>query len=303
MGSRSSPHGPLFSPVLDVRFQGPSPSLLRDLVLAHLDGLQPRGLQENEDEENETLLRVFFDSPALRDRAQEELHQLFGAQGVHLSATDLPDEDWAARSQASLRAVTVGRLIVAPPWDRPSASSLPHIPVVVIRPSMAFGTAHHASTRLCLMALQQLELRGCSVLDIGTGSGVLAIAAIRLGAARAFGIDVDPDAVACARENVALNEVCERIEIEERDFKQLSTERAHVVLANLTGAALTRSADVLVNQLAPGGYRIASGFTEDEATVVPTLERTLSRVDLQRESGWVCVVLRSLPVPGRQPAP
>ena len=110
--------------------------------------------------EGDVVWRFFFDTAEERDRAASGLRAEFS--DLSIASVDVPDQDWAARSQASLRAIQIGRLIVAPPWDAPVT--------IVVQPSMGFGTGHHSTTRLCLAALQQLDLRGFTVIDVGTGS-------------------------------------------------------------------------------------------------------------------------------------
>src|SRR5437763_5665948 len=104
---------------------------------------------------------------------------------------------------------------------------------------MGFGTGHHATTRLCLAALQAIDLRGQFVLDVGTGSGLLAIAAARLGAARAVGTDDDPDAIQAANENLALNDVA-NVQFVVADLMKDALPQAPVVVANLMGALIVR---------------------------------------------------------------
>ena len=117
---------------------------------------------------------------------------------------DLPDDDWVARSQQALTAITAGPFVVAPPWDVPATvADGQHL--IVIEPSMGFGTGHHATTRLCLRALGAVDVAGRTVVDVGTGSGVLAMAAALAGAAAVTAIDNDPDAVAAAERSAALN--------------------------------------------------------------------------------------------------
>src|SRR5688500_11076977 len=183
------------------------------------------------DETSEDSWRVVFQDESGRTRALEALAPRFPA--LTLNPLDVADEDWAARSQANLRAIQVGRIIVAPPWDVPTT--------IVIQPSMGFGTGHHATTRLCLVALQRLTLRERRVLDVGTGSGVLAIAASRLGAATVTGIDDDPDAIHAAWENLSLNAGA-TVSLLVGDFRSMELVHADVVLANLTGGLLVNTA-------------------------------------------------------------
>jgi len=158
--------------------------------------------------------------------------------------------------------------------------------VIVITPSMGFGTGHHATTRLCLAALQTLDLSQLSVLDVGTGSGVLAIAADRLGAARALGIDHDPDAVQAARENLALNPTARDVSFAVADLRTTPLPRASVVTANLTGALLIETATELLGAVDVGGTLIVSGLLADERDEV--VRALTARIVWEcEEDGWV----------------
>jgi ribosomal protein L11 methyltransferase len=162
--------------------------------------------------------------------------------------------------------------------------------VVVVLPSMGFGTGHHATTRLMLRAMQEMPLENQTVLDIGCGSGVLAIAAVKLGAQSTVGIDTDPDALENARENAALNETGDRVRFEEGDFREMSLH-ANVVMANLTGGLLERSAQRLAATTLPGGVLIVSGFMEiEKASVITALETFLALQTFAQEEEWMCGV-------------
>ena len=272
-------------PALDIHVPGCDPQL-QELVLAELDDFRPTAIQEPVETQK---LRAFFTTPQSRLAAAGALAAAFGHH-LYVEFVDVEDEDWATRSQATLQAITIGGLIIAPPWDLPGRGSDPR-PVVVIRPSTGFGTGHHATTRLMLRALQQLAVEGRDVLDVGCGSGVLAIAAVRLGARSAVGIDTDPDAVASANENVALNCVEGQVRFREGDVEEISSP-SPIVLANLTGALLETSAPKLADLIEPGGFLVVSGFLEDERRVIPALAERLIIQAIDQEDEWMCAVFR-----------
>jgi ribosomal protein L11 methyltransferase len=177
----------------------------------------------------------------------------------------------------------------------PNPESVTEIPnpdiTIVIEPSMGFGTGHHATTRLCLELLQSIELAGKRVIDVGTGSGVLALAAFRLGASHVTAMDNDPDALQNARENIARNGAPESISVIEADLSAASSDRADVVVANLTGAVLRRSTTALRRMVQPGGALIVSGFSPDEMDDVLGAFGVPASVS-SREGEWAAATLR-----------
>jgi ribosomal protein L11 methyltransferase len=262
-------------PALEVRFATPADDDRLALLVADLDDFQPTAVHDNDEP-----VRVFFASGASRDAALAHLRH---REDLTATAVDVPHEDWAARSQAALTPIVIGRLTVAPPWTvtddlRASAPG----PVILIQPSMGFGTGHHASTRLCLRLLQEMALSGKSVVDVGTGSGVLAIAASLLGAAAVAGVDFDRDALTNARENLELNSPAARVDFREHDLSSGPGDLAgafDLVVANLTGGLICRRGDALAALARPGASLIASGFQTHELQDVSAA---------LREAGWTC---------------
>jgi ribosomal protein L11 methyltransferase len=248
----------------------------------------------------EASWRVFFTTAAARDAAASAI--AVDHPGLRVSPVDVPDEQWAERSQASLRAIRVGRLVVAPPWDIEDVERLDdewaETPVdrtatalVVIEPSMGFGTGHHESTRLCLRALQRLDLAGRRAVDLGTGSGVLAIAAAILGCASVVALDDDADAVDAARSNVARNGVSDRVDVLCAGLGADPTLQGDVVLGNLTGGLLRRLSSEVAACVAPDGTLILGGFTADERELVAAAFAPRRVVDSLVENGWTALIL------------
>jgi ribosomal protein L11 methylase PrmA len=305
-------------PALDVRFgSAPDVERLQDLLHAELDTFQPLAIHEDEAADG---WRVFFPTPRLRDDARTALAAALGDR-LSLSPIDVEDEGWARRSQASLGAVHVGRITVAPPWDVPtdrepektrdsgfgirdskdaevrlagSASPESRVPspdriLITIEPSMGFGTGHHETTRLCLELMQQLDFGGARVIDVGTGSGILALAAWKLGAARVTAVDCDPDALQNARDNIARNRGGGIIQVLEADLSVLTADRVEIVLANLTAAVLQRHAAALWGLVAREGTLVVSGFSPDEIDGVAGAFGLVPR-RVEREGDWAAAM-------------
>ncbi len=233
--------------------------------------------------------------PALQRRL-EDLSRVHPAlAGARPVLEQVPDEDWGRAWREHYAPVDVGRrLRVRPSWVPPREGRLE----IAIDPGMAFGTGTHGTTAGCLEALERaLEHRpGAAVLDVGCGTGILAIGAVLLGAGTVTAVEIDPDAVAVARACLALNGVSHRVDLR-RGSVEAAPGRHDVVLANLLAPVLVRLAGDLAGATAPGGLLIASGLLrEQEGEVVAALER--AGLALRRRADhdeWVVLELAAPP--------
>jgi ribosomal protein L11 methyltransferase len=245
-------------PALDVEWPEAPAQLDRDRLLAVIDDHAPTAV-----EDSPFGARVFFASSAARDRAASAIA---AALAVNCSPIDVSDESWAERSQVSLPPVRVGSIVITTSGVTPGVDlGCDTRGRIIIRPSMGFGTGHHASTRLCLSLLQKTPLDGATVLDIGTGSGVLAIAALKLAAVSVRAIDHDADAIHSARENLELNQTGDAIALLHCDLTELARgPRADLITANLTGTHLIAASATISDLAGVDGRLILGGLQADE---------------------------------------
>lgn len=230
---------------------------------------------------------VCFNDPAERDQAAAAIRAAL--PDLAIESVELPDDDWAARSQATLTMIHAGRFIIAPPWDLPAGDV--DATVIVIEPSMGFGTGHHATTRMCLRLLSDLDVSDLTVLDLGTGSGVLTMAAALSGARRVIGIDVDVDAIQSAETSARMNTLPDTIAFEVSDFRTAPPAAADLVLANLTGGMLTSSGPQIAALVKPGGRLILSGFDHTEIDAVLRAFPVFIEAQRLAEDNWQAVRL------------
>ena len=266
------------------------PAELADIVAEYLTGLSGNGVcveNMNVDafshseipESPTTTVRSYFstteDSAGRLAEISAFLKELSQRQaGCVLQEPELSSvsaEDWSTSWKANFKPLRVGhRLLIVPSWEEVQPG--PEDIVLHLDPGMAFGTGGHETTRLCLELLEQIMndmplLLSPSVLDLGTGSGILAMAAVQLGAGRVCAVDIDPLAVEVARENLAANGLEELVECSTTPLESI-TESFDVILANILAEELVRLAPCLAERLVPGGSLVLSGILAEKEKLV-----------------------------------
>jgi ribosomal protein L11 methyltransferase len=232
------------------------------------------------------------DDPDRLHRLEGELahlRQLYGIPAPQLR--HLGQADWAEAWKTQYRVLHIGqRLVVRPSWL--SYTPQPGEVVLTLDPGMAFGTGLHASTRLCLAALERYLRPGDTLLDVGTGSGILAIAAARLGAGEVLALDIDPLAVRVTRENVALNGVAETVEVREGSLPVEPPGGWNIITVNILAETIAQMAPALAAHLASGGLLIASGIVASREQSVSTAlaAQGFALVEQRREEDWLAFV-------------
>jgi ribosomal protein L11 methyltransferase len=218
--------------------------------------------------------------------------------------TPIQQVNWAESWKEHYQPILIGeRLVVLPAWiEEVPPGRMP----VRIEPGMAFGTGTHPTTQLCLEILERYVKTGEPVIDVGCGSGILSITALKLGASEALGVDIDPEALDSARENARLNEIKDGLEIGLGSAAEIlagdfTFQQAPVVLANILAPVIVRLLeDHLAKVVTPGGVLVLSGILEDQlegkdghVSVLEALQKhNLHVLEIQRIQDWVALVVR-----------
>ena len=211
-----------------------------------------------------------------------------------LDTQAVADSDWSETWKRFYKPFRLGnRLVVKPSWEE--YAPLPEDLVIELDPGMAFGTGTHETTSMCLEMLEKHLCPGMRVMDVGTGSGILAIAAARLGAGETLAIDIDPDAVRVAKENIAHNGVADTVRTVQGDLCKSEAMPCELAVANIVADAICMLAGPLTKHLLPGGLLVCSGIIREREADVLAAARTAgySVFDRMEKGEWVALALRS----------
>jgi ribosomal protein L11 methyltransferase len=254
---------------------------------------------------SDTLVRALFQAPSGVESsdagaldAARNLEVLATVLGPHVTQTArvraVKDQDWERVWLADWKSMRFGRRL----WVCPTAADLPDDPnAVVVRldPGLAFGTGTHPTTALCLQILDSLPVTGRNVIDYGCGSGILGIAALKLGAAHVTAVDLDPQALLATRENAIRNGVSTNIDVQGVDApgNDAGLRPAYCVMANILAGPLIELAPKLTATCEPGGYLLLSGLLKTQAYAVKAAyARGFDMVQVVERDDWCCIYAR-----------
>jgi len=261
------------------------------------------GLEEEEIEESEeTKLKAYFLRTGRKHRViwvlkgyLRSLEKIMSKKiPCQMSTTLIPEQDWGENWKKYFKPVPIGsKFVVFPPWERVRLKK-GRIPIE-ITPGMAFGTGTHATTQLCIEALERrVKKNRGAVLDVGTGSGILAIVAAKLGAQEVLGIDIDQVAVEVARENAERNGVKGRVRIRKGGVGRIQ-KKFDLVLANVDFKGLKRLRKPLLRHLNDKGFLILSGILreeEDKACRLYLESKAIRLIEVDHEGEWVSLTFK-----------
>jgi ribosomal protein L11 methyltransferase len=260
------------------------------------------GIEELDGDSGWVRLRAYFEEDGRKRSILRTLHRyLTSLEGIdpeisrtRIETVSIADQDWGENWKRFFKPVEVGeRFVIKPPWH--SVRLKRRQISIEITPGMAFGTGTHATTKLCIRALEKrIKGRGVSVLDVGTGSGILAIASAKLGAVEVWGVDIDGVAVKDAREHVKRNGVSEIVRIRKGSIGDVQ-KKFDVVVANIDKRSLMKMRGPLLRHVKGQGFLILSGILEEEGDGIRQhyMEAGQTRwARMERENGWVGLTIK-----------
>ncbi|MEY3220885.1 MAG: ribosomal protein methyltransferase [Pseudomonadota bacterium] len=236
----------------------------------------------------DTRLQTLFENEINVDSLLDELQIAWGKQLPFYDIEELEDQDWVQKGIADFHAMPFGkRLWVCPSWE----NEINQADAVIIQldPGLAFGTGAHPTTALCLKWLDAHDLMGKTVLDVGCGTGILAIAAMKLGANNAWGIDIDPQALDASKENAQNNHVFIDWYLPEK----LPPIQVDIVLANILANPLCELAPRLMNWTKPQGLLVLSGILRDQADQICNAYQPFGDIlEIAQQDDWLRIVVQ-----------
>ncbi|HEX9615699.1 MAG TPA: 50S ribosomal protein L11 methyltransferase [Bacteroidota bacterium] len=273
------------------------PSSRQDLMTGQLAVLGFTGFLQTDD-----ILSAYLPArlwtPAVQRQLQDCLRRFnneFPNLDIAYSTNFVREENWNARWERTAGIIeATPRIIIKPSWKKLRGRDRGKI-VLHIDPKMSFGTGHHETTRLCLVLLEQFAAKGAIVLDVGCGTGILSIAAVKLGARRVLAVDNDPWACVNARENVKRNRA-KGIRVLKGDSSSIGKRPFNLILSNIDMPTNVKILPDLVRRIAPGGVLILSGMlATDLSGLLNTIERrNIVPVQVLEENEWVAIALAKL---------
>jgi ribosomal protein L11 methyltransferase len=268
---------------------------LYDLLIFSIYEFQPLGLEED-DSLTSIKVVVYFDSAPQREKCYAYFQKHPDLSACSMERNEVSEEEWSDRLHGSFQPVAVGHLTIEP-WN-PEVDQKSKEDSIYIIPGRGYGTGNHATTHMCLQFLAEQDLKDINFLDFGCGSGLLSIVAMRFGASGGVAIDIDPDAVENAKENLAINDVAQAIKLHHGSVNTINERypqrRFPLILANLNSKIIPGLLqDGLTDLLMEGGKLVLSGIHLETVPEISSLFSSygLREVDWKRERQWTTALL------------
>lgn len=260
--------------------------------IAHVDLIEQELLERDR---THSLIHVYIKQEKDALECVEFIKARLDAEGIEYetSIVGVNEEDWANNWKQYYHTQRIGkRIVVTPSWEEytPSGDDVQ----MRLDPGMAFGTGTHDTTRLCLELLEEVVTPETRILDVGTGSGILSVGGVLLGAPSALGVDIDPVAVKVANENAEINEVTDKTEFVCGDLTDKVHGKFEIVTANIVADVIIRLLSTVKNYLLKGGVLIVSGIIDTRADEVENACHEAGFITEKRleHGGWVAIKLR-----------
>lgn len=260
----------------------------QEMFIAELMDLDFDGFEQYDD-----YLLAYVPAVRYNDVSRDYLQQLISSQPVscHLEGEKVYEpQNWNEQWEKTIQPMQVGKFYIRPTWT--PVETPDGLLLLEIDPKMAFGTGYHETTRLMLRMLPNCVEQGVHVLDVGTGTGVLAIAALKLGANHVFGFDIDEWSYVNATENAHLNGVIDHFEVKEGSFEVIPAGKTYdLVLANVNRNMLLSTARQITDQVKNGGTLVLSGLLDVDEDAIMNNEdyAALEHIERMQENEWICL--------------